>query len=213
MICNNCGAQNPDGAAVCSQCGQPLEAQRQSYAPSPQEMYGSHSPAPAAPPRQEYGQPHPPYAPAPPQEMYGSHSPAPAAPPQQEYGQPQPAPAPPGYGQQAQPPYGQPQQGYGQPQPPYGQPYQQNYYVPQEQLGKSAATASLVCGIIGLFVLGLILGIIAIVQGRKAKALGYTGGMATAGIVLGVIGLIGWAIIIIVMIAAAAAGTALYGMF
>ena len=57
---------------------------------------------------------------------------------------------------------------------------------------EKAATASLVCGIVGFFCCGMILGIIAIVQGRKAQSLGYTGGMATAGIVLGIIGLVVW---------------------
>ena len=81
--------------------------------------------------------------------------------------------------------------------------------------GKGASTASLVCGIIGLlasfvitvdfdqliarstinavayiiggFLIPAALSIIAIVKGRKAKKLGYIGGKATAGFVLGII--------------------------
>ena len=58
-----------------------------------------------------------------------------------------------------------------------------------EQAAK-AATSSLVCGIVGLLVAGIILGIIAIAQGNKAKQLGYQGGKATAGIVLGIIDIV-----------------------
>jgi hypothetical protein len=55
------------------------------------------------------------------------------------------------------------------------------------------AVASLVCGIIGLFIFGIILGIVAIVNANKAKRMIGTdpryggGGMATAGLVLGII--------------------------
>lgn len=70
------------------------------------------------------------------------------------------------------------------------------------------ATASLVCGIIGLFVVGLILGIIAIVQGNKAKRLiaqnpdMYGGsGFASAGVVLGIIDLVLFVIFLFVRIA------------
>jgi uncharacterized transporter YbjL len=63
----------------------------------------------------------------------------------------------------------------------------------------------MICGIVGLVVAGLILGIIAIVQGNNAKKLGYTGGQATAGIVLGVIDIAAWAVILIVMFSASVA--------
>jgi len=53
--------------------------------------------------------------------------------------------------------------------------------------GQSKATAALVCGIIGLFVFGLILGPIAIVMANKAESLGVK---ATGGKVLGWIDLI-----------------------
>gem|GEM_PF-6595292 len=61
------------------------------------------------------------------------------------------------------------------------------------------ATTAMVLGIIGLFVAGMILGIIALVMGLKAKkAISENPGMyggsgkATAGIVLGIIGIVGW---------------------
>jgi len=70
------------------------------------------------------------------------------------------------------------------------------------------ATASLVCGIIGLFICGVILGIVAIVKGNEAKRAIASdptfggGGMATAGIVLGILDLIGWAIILMMRLSA-----------
>lgn len=71
-----------------------------------------------------------------------------------------------------------------------------------------AATTSLVCGIIGLFICGPILGTVAIVQANKAireidMAPQYgpgSKGKATAGRVLGIIGLVGWLIVIVVRI-------------
>lgn len=91
-----------------------------------------------------------------------------------------------------------PQQPYYPPaygQPPYRQPYQPPI-PPAPQPGKGLATASLVCSIfsiilfyMGLFsVFGIILGIIAIVTGACAKKKGFVGGMATAGLVMGIIG-------------------------
>lgn len=55
--------------------------------------------------------------------------------------------------------------------------------------GKGFAIAGMVCGIVSFFCFGIVLGILAIVFGAVAKNKGYTGGMATAGIVLGTIGL------------------------
>ena len=63
-----------------------------------------------------------------------------------------------------------------------------------------AANDSLVYGIVGIFILGFILGIIAIVEGNKANSLGYVGGKATAGIVLGIIDIIGSIIISILLV-------------
>ena len=68
------------------------------------------------------------------------------------------------------------------------------------------AVASVVCGVIGLFVAGLIFGCIAISKAAKAKSAlaehpdQYTGGgMATAGMVLGVMDLIGVVFAVIVI--------------
>ena len=55
--------------------------------------------------------------------------------------------------------------------------------------GKGLAIAAMVCGIVSFFCFGIILGVLAIIFGAVAKNKGYRGGMATAGIVLGAIGL------------------------
>jgi len=105
-----------------------------------------------------------------------------------------------------QPPYPGQTPTYGQTpypeqQPSYGQqPYQDQYSNSPQANG--AATGSLVCGIIGFFVAGLILGLVAITQSKKAKRLGYVGGKATAGMVLGVIDVIAWAILVVLMLIA-----------
>jgi len=79
-------------------------------------------------------------------------------------------------------------------------PSQETYYqqelLKNEKAAKKAASASLTCGIIGLFFAGLILGIIAISQGNKAKRLGYVGKDASAGITLGIIAIVAWALIV-----------------
>jgi len=63
-----------------------------------------------------------------------------------------------------------------------------------------AAIISLVCGIFGNIIAGPIFGPIAIFQGRKAKKLGYPGGKATAGIVLGVIAVVFWVLAMIFLL-------------
>lgn len=66
------------------------------------------------------------------------------------------------------------------------------------------AVASLVCGILGLFICGLVLGIIAITKAQEAKRAiasdpRYSGGgMATAGMVLGIIDLVGFVITMLI---------------
>lgn len=141
------------------------------------------------------------------------------------YGQPpygQPGYDQPPYGQ---PPYGQPgygQPGYGQPgygQPPYGQPgyganphgaapYGYGYAAPQAEKG---ATTSLVLGIVGFFVCGIILGPAAVIEGVKARKRiresngMLTGdGMALAGIVLGSIVCLLYVVVIIAVIISSA---------
>jgi len=94
---------------------------------------------------------------------------------------------------------------YYQDRPPYpGQQHyhgQNDYYHDQyqERAATRAANISLVCGIVGFFIGGLILGIIAVMQGNKARRFGYPGGKATVGIVLGAIDIIAWAILVFAM--------------
>ena len=118
------------------------------------------------------------------------------------YGQPQYGQGQYGQGQYGQDQYGQPQhpQGqYGQPQYPQGQYGQQagsqggmqGYQgVPQGSAaqGQKHKTTALVLGIVGLFVLGIVLGPLAIWQAGKAERMGVK---ATAGKVLGWIALVG----------------------
>jgi hypothetical protein len=73
------------------------------------------------------------------------------------------------------------------------------------------ASSSLVWAILGLFCCGLIFGIVAISNANNAKKLireqpdAYTGeGLATAGLVIGIIDLVAWGLIIIANIANAA---------
>lgn len=78
---------------------------------------------------------------------------------------------------------------------------------PPEQICTSGkAIASLVCGIIGILIAGIIFGPLAIILGVLAKKeinqnpRGIQGkGQATAGIVCGIIAIIVWLIIVIVM--------------
>lgn len=80
------------------------------------------------------------------------------------------------------------------------------------------ATAAMVCGIVGVFVVGLVLGIIAIALAAKAKRLiaaeplRYGGrGMATTGLVLGIIDVCVWGLIIVPWIVIAIVGMAASG--
>ena len=99
-----------------------------------------------------------------------------------------------------QPQYGQPQQYgqplYGQPQQ-YGQPYPYPYAPPQRTNGM--AIASMVLGILWLYwigsILALVFGYVAKKQIRERGEAG--GGMATAGIVLGWIGVGLFAIVLV----------------
>ena len=67
--------------------------------------------------------------------------------------------------------------------------------VPQP--GKGMAIAALVLGIVSFFCTPIVTGVLGIVFGCVAKSKGYPGGMATAGIVCGVIGLILWVLMLI----------------
>lgn len=86
--------------------------------------------------------------------------------------------------------------------PPMGGP---SYAGAPENHGK--ATAAMICGIVGIFIAGLILGIIAIVLGSQAQSEinGSPGryrnlGQAKAGVILGVIDIVLWLIVILVIV-------------
>jgi hypothetical protein len=116
---------------------------------------------------------------------------------QDQYGQSQPGP-----GQYGQNQYKQNQYGQGQ----YGQsPYGQNQYGQQPGYqggmqgypggmqgnaaqGQKHKTTSIVLGVVGLFILGIVLGPLALWQAGKAERLGVK---ATAGKVLGWIAIVG----------------------
>ncbi len=81
---------------------------------------------------------------------------------------------------------------------------------PVQKKNAPGATSSLVWGILGFFFCGLIFGIVAICEANKAKNLiheqpdVYTGdGLATAGLVIGIIDLVAWGLILLGNIAAA----------
>lgn len=93
--------------------------------------------------------------------------------------------------------YGYGQQGGGYAPPPYGG-------YPQPRPGNGMAIASLVCGIIGFLVLGVILGPLALIFGGVGLSRANQGasgkGMAIAGIVLGAVATV-VAIIVIAVVA------------
>ena len=75
-----------------------------------------------------------------------------------------------------------------------------NYGAPEPEKGKGMAIASLVLGIVSFFCFPVITGTLGIIFGAVAKSQGSKRGMATAGIVCGILGLIAW----IIMLAAGA---------
>jgi len=77
--------------------------------------------------------------------------------------------------------------------PPWGQNrHEHEHDEDLARLANTSAIISLVCGILGNIIAGPIFGTIAIFQGRKAKRLGYLGGKATAGVVLGIVAIVFW---------------------
>lgn len=88
-------------------------------------------------------------------------------------------------------------------QPAYG--YQN---APVKDAGKGFAIASLVLGIISLFVFAYICGTLAIVFAVVAKKKGSTNKMATAGLVLGIVGVASW-LLMQIMCASIAGGLGL----
>ena len=80
---------------------------------------------------------------------------------------------------------------YGQ-QAPYGQPVPTPEQQAQAKKAKTLSNVSLVSGIVGLFIFGYILGVVAIVTGRLAMNNPElkNRGMAIAGTILGVVGIL-----------------------
>jgi hypothetical protein len=88
------------------------------------------------------------------------------------------------------------------PQQPYGQ---QPYGYPQpQQPGNGLAIASLVCGIIGLLIFWIVLSPLAIIFGGIGLAKANRGakyrGQAIAGLVLGIVAILGYIILIAVVV-------------
>jgi hypothetical protein len=107
-----------------------------------------------------------------------------------------------GQNQYAQPAYGQSQ--YGQ---PYPGPYAQSY--PPTRPVSGLAVAALVCGIVGFFTAG-IASIPAVICGhmawRETSSGTHSGhGMAIAGLVLGYLQIVGWALFWLILIGSVAA--------
>lgn len=77
-------------------------------------------------------------------------------------------------------------------QAPYGQPVPTPEQQAQAKKAKTLSIVSLVSGIVGLFIFGYILGIVAIVTGRLAMNNPElkSRGMAIAGTVLGIVGIV-----------------------
>ena len=69
---------------------------------------------------------------------------------------------------------------YGAPPPPGDSPY-----GAPAPANSSKAVWSLICGIVGLVLCGIVLGVVAVVLGRQAQREGRPGGMAKAGEILG----------------------------
>lgn len=77
-------------------------------------------------------------------------------------------------------------------QAPYGQPVPTPEQQAQAKKAKTLSIVSLVSGIVGLFIFGYILGVVAIVTGRLAMNNPElkSRGMAIAGTVLGIVGIV-----------------------
>lgn len=101
------------------------------------------------------------------------------------------------------PPYGE-QPSHGQQPYPSAPPPGYGYGYPQPRPGNPLAIASLVCGIVGFLVFGVVLGPLAAIFGgialSKANAGASGRGMAIAGLVLGLIATV-IAIVLIVALA------------
>ncbi len=91
-----------------------------------------------------------------------------------------------------------PYQQYNNGQNMYQNPYDPYYRAPVSNNGRGLAIASLVLGILSIFVFAVIAGPLGIIFGCMAKSNGYRGAMATAGIVCGIIGVVSWILMLVV---------------
>ena len=129
----------------------------------------------------------------------GGSSEQPPAQPSQEPPPPPSAPPPPDAGQGGQPYTFRTSAPGPEPAPSYGPPGA----APAKTGTDGTAIATFVLGLLSIFIFGLILGVIALVLSKKAMdkieaSGGQLGGkgLVTAGRVLAIIGIIGWAIVI-----------------
>ncbi len=203
MFCTKCFNYNPEGAKVCSCCGQPLNTP-DGYQPNAPQAEPQQNPGtgyqpyvPQAEPQQNPGAGYQPYVPqAEPQQNPGTgYQPyVPQAEPQQN----------PGTGYQPYVPQAEPQQNPGTGYQPYipqngpRQYYNQPVYAaqtnphPRRVPAKGAGIASMILGIASLvfmciIYIGLPMAIAGLITGCissiKAKSAGAKNGMAKAGII------------------------------
>jgi hypothetical protein len=175
--CPNCGHEARERTRFCARCGQQFPGYEAPQAETPAPRGRPSAPSPWGTP----AAPGPAYVPPPPPQ-----SPPPQYPPPPGPGEPPGAnpyaPPPPG-----PPPYAPPAMGYGGYPPPYG-------YFPKTTNG--LAVASLILGIVGWpfcgvgSVVAIVLGVVARSQIRASSGREGGEGMATAGIVLGSIGVV-----------------------
>lgn len=181
MVCPTCGENNLENTKYCKKCGYDFS---KSGAGQPAQQTSAQQTQTQHPQQQGYA----------PQQ--GGYAPQRGYAPQQGDRMP-----PQGY----RPQQGYPQQGFNnmpprgfQPQPGYGMP---NHMGAVQDSGKGFSIAALVCGILGIIfsfiglisILGLIISILGVVFGavgsdKSKSALGTTNGLATAGLVCGIIG-------------------------
>ncbi len=86
---------------------------------------------------------------------------------------------------------------YAQPQEPTYNYAAPNNMQPASVPGKGFAISGMVLGIVSFFCFPAITGILGIIFGALAKKKGYRGGMATAGIVCGIVGVALWLLMLI----------------
>lgn len=171
--CVSCGARLPDGATFCSSCGTKQPAQQHSP-PTQQQVASSKNCVSCG-------------APLPPGSAFCSSC-GTRQPPSQPLG---PSYQPP----VAASPTVAPQYGA----PAYAPPYATSpYYDPRREEAKKYGTYGLICGILGLFIFGIILGPLALYFGYKAKSLDKSQG--TGGIILGIIDILLWVVVIVFLV-------------